>query len=140
MILSRWLPLLVLSEDPVRGSFEIVHLSGLHRPDEGREEEQRQQQGERQSDVHSRHARILQPSAAYIGPRHKEQGSPPTPKKSRLSVGSPCTLHLEPCALYQKVRARYELSTTVMELSGIKMAASSGLMWPVMAKVTATTL
>jgi hypothetical protein len=28
----------------------------------------------------------------------------------------------------QKVRARYELSTTVIELSGIRMAASNGLM------------
>ena len=40
----------------------------------------------------------------------------------------------------QNVRARYELKTTVMLLNGIKIAAKSGLMWPVMAKLTATTL
>jgi hypothetical protein len=40
----------------------------------------------------------------------------------------------------QKVFARYELSTTVIELNGIRMAARRGLMWPVMAKLTATTL
>jgi len=96
MILSRWLPLLVLSEDPVRGSFEIVHLSGLHRPDEGREEEQRQQQGERQSDVHSRHARILQPSAAYIGPRHKAQGTRVPAHPEKIPTQRWFTLYLAP--------------------------------------------
>ena len=38
------------------------------------------------------------------------------------------------------VFARYELTTTVIELSGIRMAASRGCMWPVMARETATTL
>jgi len=41
---------------------------------------------------------------------------------------------------HQKVFARYELSTTVIELSGMSMAARSGLIWPVIAKVTATRL
>ena len=74
-ILSRWLPLLVLSEDSVGRRFEIVHLSGFHRPDEGRQEEQRQQQCERKGDIHRGHARILQPFAAYTGPRYKAQGT-----------------------------------------------------------------
>ena len=41
---------------------------------------------------------------------------------------------------HQNVFARYELNTTVIELRGMRTAASSGLMWPVMAKLTATTL
>ena len=54
-ILNRRLPFLILSEDPVGWSFEVVHLSGFHRPDESREEKQREQKRERKGDVNSRH-------------------------------------------------------------------------------------
>ena len=53
-------------------SFEVVHLSGFHRPDESREEEQREQKRERKVDVNSRH--VWSPK---LGIRNEELGMPP---------------------------------------------------------------
>ena len=41
---------------------------------------------------------------------------------------------------YSNVLARYELTTTVIELAGIRIAATRGCMSPNMARVTATAL
>jgi len=65
------------------GGFEIVHLPGLHRPDKGGKENQRQQERKREGDVDGRHDIDILRSNSEFGilnsefppPTHPEDGS-----------------------------------------------------------------
>ena len=73
--------------------------------------------------------------------RKSEFGMPPTHPEPIRSWGEGWEFRIQNSELrIQKVVARYELRTTVIEESGIRIAARIGLMWPVIAKLTATTL
>jgi len=53
------IPLVLLAEDPHRGRLEIIELAGANGPNEGGEEDQRQEESGGEGDVDGGHGAIL---------------------------------------------------------------------------------